>query len=147
MSARDAYAMGMSAPPDDPIRVALIEPEAADAAWITELARSADAPARIVDEIAAERPDLEGAGIILLGLQRLGEVEVEALTRIHAGFPRTPLVVLAGPDVAARSGEAVGLGAQHVAAKKELTPEKLSSLIRYYTAYARAKSIDCAATA
>lgn len=139
--------MGMNATSDGTIRVALIEPEVEDAVWISKLARAGDACVELTDEIAAERPDIEGAEIILLGLKHLGEVEIEALTRLHAGFPKTPMIVLAGPDVAARAGEAVGFGAQHVASKVDLTSAKLSSLIRYYTSYARANAAACVATA
>lgn len=136
MSARDAYAIGMNAMHEGSIKVALIEPEAGDVAWISELARAGDAPVDITDEIAAANPHIADAEIILLGLQELGEVEIEALTRLHAGFPRTPLIVLAGPGVAARAGEAVGFGAQHVLAKDDLTPAKLSSTLRYFLRYA-----------
>jgi DNA-binding NarL/FixJ family response regulator len=139
--------MRMNAEHEGSIRIALIEPEAGDVAWISELARAGDSSVAVTDEIAAERPDIEEAAIILLGLQRLGDVEIEALTRLHAGFPKTPVIVLAGPDVAARAGEAVGFGAQHVTAKIDLTSAKLSSLIRYYTAYARARAASCVATA
>lgn len=133
MSARSAYAIGMNALHDASLKIALIEPEAGDVAWIEELVRAGDAAADVTDEIAAERPDLADAGIILIGLERLGVVEVEALTKLHAGFPRIPMIVLAGPDVAARAGEAVGFGAQHVLAKSELTSAKLSSTLRYYS--------------
>lgn len=136
MSARDAYAIGMNAMHDGSIRIALIEPEAGDVGWISEMVRAGDAPVNVTDEIAAERPDIADAEIILLGLGDLGEVEIEALTRLHAGFPGTPLIVLAGPGVAARAGEAVGFGAQHVLLKSELTPSKLSSALRYYLHYA-----------
>ncbi|MBI2386547.1 MAG: response regulator transcription factor [Elusimicrobia bacterium] len=126
----------MNAMNDGSIKISLIEPVAGDVAWISELARSGDASVDVTDEIAAERPDIAGAEIILLGLQDLGEVEIEALTRLHAGFPETPLIVLAGPGVAGRAGEAVGFGAQHVLLKSELTPSKLSSALRYYLRYA-----------
>src|SRR3990167_3364189 len=107
MSARGAYAIGMNATSDASIKIALIEPEAGDVAWIEGLVREGDASADVVDEIAAEHPNLSDARIILLGLERLGSVEVEALTKLHSGFPGKPLIVLAGPDVAARAGEAV----------------------------------------
>lgn len=128
--------MGMNAMNDGSIKVALIEPEPGDAAWISDLVRAGEGPVSVTDEIAAERPDIADAEIILLGLAQLGAVEIEALTRLHAGFPKTPLIVLAGPAVAARAGEAVGFGAQHVLLKSELTPEKISSAMRYYLRYA-----------
>lgn len=127
--------MAMNAINDASIKIALIEPEAGDAAWISELVREGDSPADVTDEIAAESPDIADARIILLGLEQLGSVEMEALTKLHAGFPRTPLIVLAGPGLAARAGEAVSLGAQHVLLKSELTSAKLSSALRYYTHY------------
>jgi len=126
----------MNAMHDGSIRIALIEPEPGDVGWISDLVRAGEAPVNVTDEIAAERPDIADAEIILLGLGQLGEVEIEALTRLHAGFPKTPLIVLAGPAVAARAGEAVGFGAQHVLLKSELTPEKISSALRYYLRYA-----------
>lgn len=118
------------------IKISLIEPQAGDVSWISELARSGDADVNLTDEIASERTDIGDAEIILLGLEELGSVEIEALTKLHAGFPGTPLIVLAGPAVAARAGEAVGLGAQHVLVKSELTPEKLSSALRFFLRYA-----------
>lgn len=136
MSARGAYAIGMNATNAGSIKISLIEPQAGDVGWISELARAGDAPVSVTDEIASERTDIGDAEIILLGLEELGSVEIEALTKIHAGFPRTPLIVLAGPAVAARAGEAVGFGAQHVLVKSELTPEKLSSALRYFLRYA-----------
>ena len=135
MSARGAYAMSMNAMHDGSLKIALIEPEAGDVAWISEMVRAGDAPAEVVDAIAAEHPDIADAEIILIGLQQLGVVEAEALTKLHAGFPRIPMIVLAGPAVAARAGEAVGLGAQHVLAKSGLTSAKLSSMLRYYSHY------------
>lgn len=135
MSAQGAYAIGMNAMNDGSLKIALIEPEAGDVVWISEMVRAGDAPAEVVDAIAAEHPDIADAEIILIGLQQLGAVEAEALTKLHAGFPRIPLIVLAGPDVAARAGEAVGLGAQHVLAKSGLTSAKLSSMLRYYSHY------------
>ena len=72
------------------------------------------------------------------------QAEVEALTKLHSGFPGKPLIVLAGPDVAARAGEAVGLGAQHVTPKDDLTSAKLSSLIRFYAAMARSSDASVA---
>lgn len=144
MSARGDYAIGMNATSDASIKIALIEPEAGDVAWIEGLVREGDASADVVDEIAAEHPNLSDARIILLGLERLGSVEVEALTKLHSGFPGKPLIVLAGPDVAARAGEAVGLGAQHVTPKDDLTSAKLSSLIRFYAAMARSSDVSVA---
>lgn len=125
----------MNAMHDGSLKIALIEPEPGDAEWISDLVAAGNAPADIVDEIAAETPDLSNAEIILIGLERLGAVEAEALTKLHAGFPRIPMIVLAGPDMAAHAGEAVGLGAQHVLAKSELTSAKLASTLRYYSHY------------
>lgn len=127
--------MRMDAKPDAPLKIALIEPEARDVGWISQMVAACEAPADLVDEIAQERPDLSEARIILIGLERLGSLEAEALTKLHAGFPRIPMIVLAGPDAAARAGEAVSLGAQHVLAKSGLTPAKLSSTLRYYSRY------------
>lgn len=126
------------------IKISLIEPRAADVGWISELARAGEAPVSVTDEIASERADIGDAEIILLGLEELGSVEIEALTKIHAGFPRTPLIVLAGPAVAARAGEAVSLGAQHVLVKSELTPEKLSSALRFFLRYAHGEATHTA---
>lgn len=134
MSAGTDYPMVMNAKTDAPLKIALIEPEARDVEWISEMAAACEA-ADVVDEIAEEKPDLSEARIILIGLERLGSLEAEALTKLHAGFPRIPMIVLAGPDAAARAGEAVSLGAQHVLAKSDLTPAKLSSTLRYYSRY------------
>jgi len=122
----------MNATTEPSIKIVLIEQEAGDVAWIEGLVREGDAPAEVTDAIAAERPDIGAAEIILLGLQDLGLVEKEALARLHASFPCTPLIVLAGPAIAARAAEAVGLGAQHVLAKSDLTPAKLASALRLH---------------
>lgn len=55
--------------------------------------------------------------------------------------------MLAGPDAAARGGEAVSLGAQYVIPKSELTAAKLSSLIRYYAGYTGGHAPPSPATA
>lgn len=144
MSARGAYAIGMNATNAGSIKISLIEPQAGDVSWISELARAGDAAVNVTDEIASERTDIADAEIILLGLEELGSVEIEALTKLHAGFPLTPLIVLAGPAVAARAGEAVGLGAQHVLVKSELTQEKLSSVLRFFLRYATGEATHTA---
>lgn len=127
--------MRMNTRHDGSIKIALIEPAPSEAAWIGALVQTGGLPADVVDEIASEHPDMDDAEIILLGLESLGDTERYALARLHAGFPHTPLVVLAGPDAAACSREALGLGAQLVLAKDKLTAERLSSALRYYTHY------------
>ncbi|MDP3542639.1 MAG: response regulator [Elusimicrobiota bacterium] len=126
----------MSERPEESIKIALIEPEASDVERIKELVKSGSIHAEIADAMSIETPHLESAQIILLGLQDLGPVEIEALTRLHAGYPKIPLIVLAGPALAPRAAEAVRLGAQHVLVKSELTTEKLSSTLRYFLGYA-----------
>ena len=125
----------MSENPGSAIKIALIEPEAKDAARIKELVRTGSVPALLVDAMASASPDLRDAEIILLGLQSLDMTGKELLARLHAGFPETPLVVLAGADAAAWASEAVRLGAQHVLLKSQLTPDKLSSTLRFYVHY------------
>lgn len=127
--------MRMNTRHDGSIKVALIEPAASEAAWIGALVQTGGLPADVTDAIAAEDPDMTDAEIILIGLESLGETERYALASLHAGFPHTPMVVLAGPAAAACSREALGLGAQLVLAKEQLTSEKLSSALRYYTHY------------
>lgn len=117
------------------VKIALIESDARAVSWIEELVLMGSVPADVADVMAAECPDLGNAEIILIGLQRLGGPEREALARLHAEFPRTPLVILAGADASTWAGEAVRLGAQHVLSKSELTPDKLSSALRYYAYY------------
>lgn len=127
--------MRMNAPHEESVKIALIEPEPRHAVWIEELLLLAGVPAEVADVMACERPDIADAEIILIGLESLGALEREALTRLHAGFPQIPLVVLAGSDASSWAGEAVRLGAQHVLIKDELTSNKLASTIRYYAYY------------
>lgn len=133
--------------PEGSIRIALIEAAPEDVARVRELVRTGGIPAEVADAMAAEHPDLESAAIILLGLDSLEEPERDALARLHAGFPGTPIIVLAGPGAAPRGGEAVSLGAQYVLPKSELTAAKLTSLIRYYAGYAGGHAPTSAATA
>lgn len=137
----------MNGKAEDSIKIALIEAAPADVARVLELVRTGTIPAEVSDAMSAERPDLEGAAIIFLGLDTLDEPERDALTRLHAGFPGKPIIVLAGPDAAPRGGEAVSLGAQYVISKSDLTAAKLSSLIRYYAGYAGVDAPPSAATA
>ncbi|MDD5303287.1 MAG: hypothetical protein PHS14_09280 [Elusimicrobia bacterium] len=125
----------MSECPEGSIKIALIEPEASDVARIRELVKTGSIPADVADVMASENPDLESAEIMLIGLHDLGATERELLARLHAGFPATPLIVLAGSDSPSLAAEAVRLGAHHVLLKSRLTPEKLSSTIRYFVHY------------
>ena len=120
--------------PEGLIKVALVEPVASDAARIKELVATGSIPAEITDALACERPDLAEAEIIMVGLQSLDATERELVARLHAGFPRTPLVVLAGSD-ASWAGEAMRLCAHHVLIKSDLTPKKMASTIRYFVHY------------
>jgi len=119
------------------IRIALIEPEARGVARVKELVKAGGIPAEVADAMSAETPHLESAEIILLGLHGFDEPERTAIARLHAGFPDAPLIVLLHPGAASRAGEAVRLGAQYAILNEELTPAKLSSLVRYYADYAR----------
>jgi DNA-binding NarL/FixJ family response regulator len=119
------------------IKIALIEPEASGVARIKGLVRAGGIPAEVADAMSAETPRLESAEIILLGLHGFGEPERTAIARLHAGFPAAPLIVLLSPGAASQVGEAVRLGAQYAILSDELTPAKLSSLVRYYADYAR----------
>ena len=125
----------MNAEHEGTVKIALIEPEPADAAWIEGLVRLGSIPADVADVMASDHPDLANAEIILMGLESLGAPEREALSKVHAGFPGIPLVVLAGADSTSWAAEAVRMGAQHVLFKSELTSGKLSSALRYYAYY------------
>lgn len=125
----------MTAKPEGSIKISLIEPEATEVAWTRKLVESCSVSAELADAMKAERPDFDGADIIMVGLTGVGAPETELLSKLKARFPRTPLIVLAGGDAAAWSGEAVRLGAQHVLDKSALTPEKLASTLRYYAHY------------
>ncbi len=124
-------------PADEKIRIALIQPEAAEVARIKDLVKAGSLSVDLADVIASERPDLGGAQIILVGVGRLEAPERETLERVHAGYPHIPMIVLADGDGADWTGEALSLGAQHVLDKSRQTPEKLSSTIRYYVRYGR----------
>lgn len=124
----------MTEMPEGLIKVALIKPVASDAARIKELVATGSIPAEITDVLACDRPDLAEAEIIMVGLQSLDATERELLGRMRAGFPRTPLVVLAGSD-SSWASEAVRLGAHHVLVKSDLTPKKMASTIRYFVHY------------
>lgn len=127
----------MSEWPAGIIRIALIEPEASGVARIKELVKAGGIPAEVADAMSAEAPHLERAEIILLGLHGFDEPERAAIARLHAGFPDAPLIVLLHPGAASGAGEAVRLGAQYALLNDELTPAKLSSLVRYYADYTR----------
>ena len=129
----------MSENPEGAIKIALIEPDAKDSDRITDLMKMGSVPAEVADAMASANPDLAEAEIILLGLQSLDATGKELLVRLHAGFPKTPLVILAGADAATWASEAVRLGAQHVLPKNQLTPEKLSSTLRYYVHYTQGR--------
>lgn len=120
---------------DGSVKVALIEPAASEVAWIAAMVQTGSVPADVADVMTHEHPDMTDAEIILIGLESMGATEQYALKRLRAGFPNTPLVVLAGPEAAASSWEALRLGAQLVLSKTSLTSEKLSSALRYYTHY------------
>ncbi|MEQ1919397.1 MAG: hypothetical protein ABL955_09370 [Elusimicrobiota bacterium] len=135
----------MSENPEGAIKIALIEPDAKDSARIKELVKTGSVPAEVADAMTSASPDLAKAEIILLSLHRLDATGKELLARLHAGFPETPLVVLSGSDAAAWASEAVRLGAQHVLPKSELTPEKISSTLRYYVHYTQGRKRPVAA--
>ena len=130
-----AYNWPMNENPEGAIKIALIEPDANDSKRIKEMLTTGTVPSQVTDALLSVSPDLADAEIILLGVQSLGATEKELLLRLHVGFPKTPLILLAGPGSAAWASEAVRLGAQHVLAKSELTPEKFSSTLRYYVHY------------
>lgn len=134
-----AYALRVDEKPDKPVKITLIEPEPGEVVWILKLLESCSLTAEVADAMASEHPDLDGADIIMIGLEGVGAPETELLTRLKGRFPRVPLIVLAGTDAAAWSGEAVRLGAQHVLDKAGLTSEKLSSTLRYHALYASGK--------
>lgn len=116
------------------VKIALFEPEPNDAVWIEWLLFMAGVStdvARVDWPAAGKQADIGDAAIILIGLQRLGAPERAALMRLRAGYPRIPLVILAGSDASSWVGEAVRLGALHVLHKSQLTPEALSSTIRH----------------
>lgn len=136
--------MRMNTRHDGSIKIALVEPAPCEVVWVENLVKTGGLPADVIDEIASEHPDMKDAEIILLGLERLDETERYALARLHAGFPHTPLVVLAGPDAAAHSREALRLGAQLVLAKDHLTAERLSSALRFYTHFGPEQSLATA---
>lgn len=119
----------MDVPSEEKIRIALVETPAYEATRIGELV-SAGSLSTVVSELA-------DAAIILLGLGRLDAPEKEALARVRAGFPHTPVIVLAGTEDTSWTGEALSLGVQHVLDKGRQTPEKLASTIRYYVRYGR----------
>ena len=125
----------MIAAPEGLVEIALIEPDAGDAARIRDLVLAGSLPSRVADAMAEDQPDLGRAEIILIGLQGLGAAEKALLARLHAEFPRTPLVVLAGADASAWVDEAVSLGAFLVLLKSQLTTAKLSSTLRYCACY------------
>lgn len=129
----------MSEWPAGIIKIALIEPEASGVARIKDLVKAGGIAVEVVDAMSAETPRLESAEIILLGLHGFDEPERAAITRLHAGFPDAPLIAVLHPGAASAAGEAVRLGAQYALLDDELTPAKLSSLVRYYADYARAR--------
>ena len=117
------------------IRIALIEPDALDAARLKELLLQGSVPTSIADVLRSEKRDFTGAEIILAGLQALDAREKELIARLRDGFPQIPVIVLAAFDDPDLVCEAVSLGAAHVLLKSELTADKLSSVIRYFVHY------------
>ncbi len=125
----------MNSKHDGSVKVALIEPAASEAAWIASMVHTGSVPSDVADVMTHEHPDMADAEIILIGLESMGATEQFALKSLRAGFPNTPQVVLAGPEAAAASWEALRLGAALVLSKTSLTSEKLSSALRFYTHY------------
>ncbi len=127
----------MNAPASEKIKIALIDPDPAAVARIKEMAAASSLPAVVSDVMSGETPELKDADLIVISLASFDETSREAVVRVRSGFPAAPLIVLSGPGGSTWTGEVLGLGAQHVLDKGALTPEKLSSTIRYYARYAR----------
>lgn len=116
------------------VKIALIEPDEDDAAWVEAVLESVAIRTEVkrVHWPAPYAPTAVGdAGLILIAIRQLHAPEREALNLLHARFPRVPVVVLAGPDAASWAGQAVRLGALHVLVKDRLTAEALASTIRH----------------
>lgn len=112
------------------VKIALIEPKKDDAVWLEWLLYMAGVSTDVA-RVDWARPEIGDAQLILLGLERLDEQERKILSRLHALYPRVPLVILAGASAAARAGDAVRLGALHMLRKSALTPAALTSTIRH----------------
>lgn len=119
------------------VKIALLERETDDAVWIEWLLFMAGVSSE-VSRVDWARPEIGDAQLILIGLQSLDAPEKKALARLHARFPSVPVVILAGADASSWVGDAVQLGAMHLLYKNQLTPEALSSTIRYCAQNARA---------
>jgi DNA-binding NarL/FixJ family response regulator len=117
------------------VSIALIEPNALDAARLKELVLRGSVRAEVADVLSSETRDFAGAEIIMAGLQALDARDKELITRLRDGFPKVPVIVLAGFDDPDLVSEAVSLGAAHVLIKRDLTADKLSSVIRYFVHY------------
>jgi DNA-binding NarL/FixJ family response regulator len=116
------------------VRIALIETEEDDAAWVQAMLETAGVATdvkRAAWPTPFDRTDIGAADLILIGIEHLDAPEREALNLLHAWYPRVPLVVLAGADAFAWAGQAVRLGALHLLLKSRLTPQALSSTVRY----------------
>ena len=126
--------MRFSARPAGAVRIALIEPDEDEAAWVEAVLESVAIRTEVkrVNWPTPYAPTAIGdAGLILIGIEQLDAPQREALNLLHARFPRIPVVVLAGPDAFSWGGQALRLGALHLLLKSRLTAEALSSTIRH----------------
>ena len=112
----------MTGKPYKSIKIVLIEPEASDVAWTRKLVESGSVSAELDDAMTADKPEFDAADVILVGLRGVGAPETELLTKLKARFPLIPLIVLAGGDAAAWSGDAVRSGPSTCSTRARLLP-------------------------
>ena len=127
-----------------PLRVLLVEDDAADAKLLREtLARAATAPHTFVqvDRIASALAALrdEPFDVVLLDLTLPDARDLSGLRSLVAAAPATPVVVLSGVSTETMALDAMQSGAQDYLVKGEAAPPLIVRSIRYAIERSRAE--------
>ncbi len=125
-------------------RVLLVEDNPGDARLVREALRDAGEGFELaIEETLAGALGRLGAGaadVVLLDLSLPDSAGLDTVTRLRAGAPAVPIVVLSGSDDRALAVEAVQRGAQDYLVKGRIDGDVLARAIRYSIARTRAES-------
>jgi signal transduction histidine kinase len=119
-----------------PIRVLLVEDDEADVVLTRRLLTRGEGPTfdiRAVDRLASALTALQEdtADVVLLDLSLPDAHGLETFARVHAAFPRLPVIVVTGLSDEAMAVRAVQEGAQDYLIKGRIAGEQLGRSIRY----------------